>query len=226
MSARETFRQALTHLSQAYGPEDDLCLPFLTVLPVLGAAVSTLGDPLGSATVCASDTSAARLDEIQIDLGEGPCWDAMTSGRPVLESDLQGSAGDRWPIASTALRETGIAAVFAFPLVYGRLSLGAIDFYGDRSARFDADDIDDASALAGVAARQVFHRAMDRLDAPGSDDLAFPREAHQASGMMSVQLDIPVDDALLILRGHAYATSRSVREVAADVVSRRLDFSE
>ncbi len=35
-----------------------------------------------------------------------------------------------------------------------------------------------------------------------------------------------VEDALLVLRGHSFAVTKSLREVAAEVVSRRLDFSE
>ena len=50
------------------------------VFPVTGSAVSTVGGFLGSETVAASDEYAARLDELQFDLGEGPCWDAVRSG--------------------------------------------------------------------------------------------------------------------------------------------------
>jgi hypothetical protein len=82
--------------------------------------------------------------------------------------------------------------------------------------------------LAGIAARHVLQRAIRAMDTPVDDavDGYFRREVHQASGMVSAQLDITVDDALLVLRGHAFATSTSLREVATDVVARRLDFRE
>jgi hypothetical protein len=215
-------------MSLASGPSGDLCSPFLTALPVTGAAVSTLGDPLGSSTVCSSDARAARLDEIQIDLGEGPCWDALSLDQPVLAPDLQSAANERWPVASTALRETGLEAVFAFPLRYGRLGLGAVDLYADDHSGLSGDDVAHASALAEVAARHVLHRALRRLDLDLGEpiDAYSRREVHQASGMVSVQLSITVDDALLVLRGHSFAVAKSLREVAGDVVSRRLDFSE
>jgi hypothetical protein len=228
VSERAGFLSALASLSQASVPSGDLCGPFLAALPVTGAAVSTLGDPLGSATVCSSDARAARLDEIQIDLGEGPCWDALASDSPVLRPDLQSTADAHWPIAAEALRETGLQAVFAFPMRYGRLGIGAVDLYCDRRMALSRDDVDDASALAGVAARLVLQRALGRLDqdAPEPDDGLHRREVHQASGMVSAQLSIPVEDALLVIRGHAYATARPVREVASDIVSRRLDLGE
>ena len=43
---------------------------------------------LGAETVAASSALAARLDELQLDPGESPCWDAMEQGRPLLERRL------------------------------------------------------------------------------------------------------------------------------------------
>ncbi|WP_375372628.1 ANTAR domain-containing protein [Clavibacter capsici] len=48
---------------------------------------------------------------------------------------------------------------------------------------------------------------------------------HQATGMVIAQMGLSAADALLVLRGHAFATNRSVRDVANDVVERRLDFT-
>jgi hypothetical protein len=47
---------------------------------------------------------------------------------------------------------------------------------------------------------------------------------HQAAGMISVQLSVSVPVALLRLRSHTFAANRSILDVAADVVARRLRF--
>ena len=47
-------------------------------------------------------------------------------------------------------------------------------------------------------------------------------EVHQATGMISVQLEVSAAEALVRLRAHAYAEGRTLRDVAADVVGRRL----
>jgi hypothetical protein len=52
-------------------------------------------DVLRSQRLSASDGTAARLDELQFDLGQGPCGDAMRSARPVLVADVQ--RGSVWP---------------------------------------------------------------------------------------------------------------------------------
>jgi AmiR/NasT family two-component response regulator len=45
---------------------------------------------------------------------------------------------------------------------------------------------------------------------------------HQAAGMVSVQQEIGVTEALVRLRAHAFLTERSIDEVSQDVVDRKL----
>ena len=41
-------------------------------------------------------------------------------------------------------------------------------------------------------------------------------------GMLNVALDVPAPDALALLRGHAYATNRTVDDIAHDLANRRI----
>lgn len=229
MSGDDVVR-AVAALHRASGG-GDLCAPFLTVLPVTGVAISTVGNPFGSETVCASDGSAARLDEIQLDLGEGPCWEAIRTGAPVLVPDVQGATTARWPIALQGLQATGLGAVFAFPMRFGALDIGAVDLYTDEPSALRLELQDHALALTEAASRQVLRHALARTetDADGLLETGGQysrREVHQASGMLAAQTDADVDDALLILRGHAYAAGRTVRDLAAAVVARDVDFTD
>jgi AmiR/NasT family two-component response regulator len=52
------------------------------------------------------------------------------------------------------------------------------------------------------------------------------REVHQATGMILAQLNVPATEAFFRLRAHAFATGRTVQDVAHDVVTRILDFRE
>ncbi|WP_233549124.1 GAF and ANTAR domain-containing protein [Clavibacter lycopersici] len=230
MPSRGLVADAAEALEEATATGSDLCGPLVAALGVSGAAVSTLGDPLGSETVCASDDRAARLDEIQLDLGEGPCWEARTSRRPVLERDLRGSDATSWPLAHHAMHETGLGAVFAFPLVVAGLSLGAVDLYSRTARDISDQEVTDATTLSRIVARQVLRRALlaaeGQQEENGSWESRYSRrEVHQATGMVVAQMGIPPADALLVLRGNAFATGRSLREVAEDVVGRTLDFT-
>jgi AmiR/NasT family two-component response regulator len=52
------------------------------------------------------------------------------------------------------------------------------------------------------------------------------REVHQATGMLTVQLDVTATEAFLRLRAHSFATGRAIQDVAHDVVARVLDFRD
>ena len=223
---RGDFGSALTRLTVARTVAD-LCGPFVGAVGVSGAVISTLGQPLGSQTVCATNPVAARIDEIQIDLGEGPCWDALRSRLPVLEPDFQRSDGTTWPNAREAMRVLDIGAIYAFPLFVGNLSVGSVDLYSEASRPLSPQAVEDVMVLAAIASRHLLRRALDDLenDQDGIPDGPFSRrEMHQASGIVAAQLSIGVDDALLVLRGRAFSSGRSVGAVAADVVARRLSF--
>ncbi|WP_102192115.1 GAF and ANTAR domain-containing protein [Microbacterium aurantiacum] len=199
------------------------------MLPVTGASVSTLGSFLGSQTVSATDTASAWLDELQFDLGEGPCWDALRLARPVLEPNLRGRRGpERWPAFGRAVQEREIASIFAFPLAVGSLRFGAVDLYSRSPLRFDEKQTQQASALASAVARRVLRQSLAELDV--SDESALSpfsrRRVHQATGVVLAQLDVAAEDARMLLQSHAFATDRSVMAVADDVVEGRLTFTK
>ena len=205
---------------------DDLCSPLRAAVAMPGAVVSTLGSPMGSETVCASTKLGARIDEIQIDLGEGPSWEALRTRLPVTASDLQVDGGALWPGTWAALRELDVGALFAFPLYVSTLGIGSIALYSMTARELSDADIERMSRLAAIVSSTLLRRALNRLDAPDDGARGEPysrREVHQATGMVAARNSIGVDDALLLLRGHAFAAGRPVRDVAADVIARRLD---
>ncbi|GAA5212367.1 GAF domain-containing protein [Microbacterium kyungheense] len=206
--------------------DGDLCSPLCAAVSMPGAVVSTLGSPMGSETVCASTKLGARIDEIQIDLGEGPSWEALRTRLPVTASDLQVDGGALWPGTWAALRELDVGALFAFPLYVSTLGIGSIALYSMTARELSDADIERMSRLAAIVSSTLLRRALNRLDAPDDGAQEEPysrREVHQATGMVAARNSIGVDDALLLLRGHAFAAGRPVRDVAADVIARRLD---
>jgi GAF domain-containing protein len=222
------FERARRALSNSWQDGTTLCAPFLSLLPVSGAAVSILvRGAVGQSTVCASDRVAARLDELQFDLGEGPCWDAMWSGSPVLTPDFRRDGRASWPAFGEAVTngaETAVVtSVFAFPLSIGSLDIGAIDLYSAYSAHLAEEQVAEAAELADVAAWQVLRRILG--DELAEQPAYSRREVHQATGMIIGQLDVSLEEASLLLRAHAFAAGRSVRDVANDVVARRIDLS-
>ena len=224
----DRFAAALETLNESVGRESEIWRPFLDVAPVAGVAVSTIAPYLGSETVAASGPIAARIDEVQFDLGEGPCWDAMNTAAPVFDPDIRDNPRHNWPSFYEAISSDGIGAVFAFPLSFGPLKLGAVDLYSAEALQLGAKEAQQTAALAKAASRIVLNRALRIMDeTPGTEDSSrFSRRIiHQATGMVLAQLTISADDAALLIRGHAFATGRSMAEVAGDIVDRTLSFA-
>jgi hypothetical protein len=227
MSPRRVFTEARAAILEATGSE--LAGPFVTAFPVDGASISVLAGPATGLTVSASDDIAMRLDELQFDLGEGPCWSALAHRVPVLMDTRVGD--EEWPAFSEAVSTGAIAdrvgAMFAFPLAIGALDIGAIDLYSGDTRPLSPGLIAEASSLADITAWRVLRTIMqDHAQPYDEESIGFSRrEVHQATGMIIVQLGVTVEDAELLLRAHAFAAGRTVREIATDVVERRLDFA-
>jgi hypothetical protein len=64
----------------------------------------------------------------------------------------------------------------------------------------------DGAALDGQAPDLALHRA----------------EIDQATGMLTVQLGVPVAEAFARLRAYAYSQDRRLADVAGDIVARRI----
>ncbi|WP_285114237.1 GAF and ANTAR domain-containing protein [Leifsonia sp. fls2-241-R2A-40a] len=203
---------------------------FVRLLPVSGSAVSTVGDLLGSETISASDAQAARLDELQFDLGEGPCWDALRYRRPILEPDLQTRPRRWWPMFSPAVSQEDVGALFAFPMLVGSLKIGAVDIYSREPMSLTDRQTEQAVELTQRVARSVLQSALLPLDEEEQRDTVAPkysrRLVHQATGMVLAQLGVTAEDAHLVIRAHAFSTNRTMMAVSRDILEGRLDFSE
>jgi hypothetical protein len=119
-------------------------------------------------------------------------------------------------------------AVFAFPLQIGTARLGVLDLFRVETGGLSAAQLGDALTFADVAVTTLLdgqETAGAGNTSDGLDDAMGQRaEVYQAQGMVSVQLGIPLGDALARLRAHAFVKDRPLSEVARDVVARRLIF--
>lgn len=217
-------------VSLACVPGDtDLCTPFLGQLRVSGAAVSMFGGAAPETLVCASDALAARVDELQFDLGEGPRWEALRTRLPVLVPDVYDTYPYSWPVFSKALLGTGVGALFVFPLTVGALDLGVVELHRTKPGKLSHADQTVAGVLAGRTAWQLLRRVLSvksaDTDPAVETALMSRREIHQATGMVLAQSGVSATDALLLLRAHAFASDLTLRETADEVLRGRLSFT-
>jgi GAF domain-containing protein len=211
------------------GREAHLCAACAGVLSVSGAGLSIMSER-HSGRMCVSNSRMEALEDIQFTLGEGPCQDAYATGVPLLVPQLDQVASARWPAFIAEAVAVGVHAVFAYPLMNRGAKVGVMTLYQDRPGALSPAQGADCLAVADVVAATML--GLIAASPPGSipavldEAVAHRAEVHQATGMVSAQLDISVADSLARIRAYAYATGQSIRVVATDIVARRLRLDE
>jgi hypothetical protein len=197
-----------------------------------GAAVALLtSNARARDLLCATDAVAARIDELQFTIGQGPCLEAFMHQVPVMVPDLgEVATVVRWPaFASEVLGELSVHGVFAFPIVAGRARLGVLELYRHAAQPLSDSHVDAAATLAEHLGSTILDELETYQGSPDDDGSPVPRGRHvwaradinAAIGMIAVRVGVPAEDASAWLRAHAYAQSRSVSSLAGDIVERR-----
>lgn len=196
-----------------------LCDACVDLLEVDGASL-TLGFPSDRrVTLCITDATAERLEDLQEVLGEGPSHDAYTSAHRVAVRFPDPEHG-QWPMLSAALqRQSLTVAVLAVPLQSGANAFGVLTVH--RDAPFSAEDQDAAQFVADAVGAAIL-RGQNDEDAVSTEPWQRRSRVHLATGMVVAQLRLPPEDALALMRAHAFAQDTSVNEVAEEIVARRL----
>jgi hypothetical protein len=200
-----------------------LCAAAVRAVPACGAGVSVMTDEGVGAVAAASDPVSRSVGELEFTLGEGPGLDAFSSRRPVLEPDLGRAAAWRWPGYAPGAGAVGVRAVFALPLQVGAARIGVLDLYLREPGSLQPQALALALTFAEVAVEGLLdgqaRSGQGRM--PAGLDRAFDSHAvvYQAQGMVMIDLEVSLGDAMARLRGYAFALDRPLQLVAADVVS-------
>jgi hypothetical protein len=219
--------QPATAAPGVFGRMERLCSALARHLPASGAGVSVLtGDSYRGGTVAAHGRSSRRLEELQFTLGEGPCIDAYETRKPVLEPDLAAHGVGRWPGYAAAAHEEGVRAVFAFPLQIGTARAGALDIYRAEPGALTQGAFAQAETFADIAMGLLLDNQAVAKDGHTHTDLddalAYRLEVYHAQGMVMVDLGVSLEEAMAVLRAHAFSHERTLNDVAADIVAGNL----
>ena len=223
--------QILSQVAPPHTAPEALCQRLVQAcadaLPVTGVGMVLMTDSGPAGVMAATDGPAATMEELQFTLGEGPCVESSRTGRPVLQPDLAVTGPPRWPAFSAGALEAGIRAIFALPLRVGGIRLGVLDLYRDEPGDLDPTSLTDALHFADAGTVLLLH--LQSLAPAGTDVVAVPvledrTQVHQATGVLSVQADVPLNHALALLRARAYAEGRPVLELARAVLGGQVRF--
>lgn len=228
---REGLTAAVTGVGRGRAVADRLCGACVELLDVNGAALSFIYDGAMSRSVGSSSAMSRELDELQFTLGEGPCLDAVSSSVPVLIGDLNARAADRWPGFADSAVHRGVQGVFALPVTVASLPVGALDLYRTRPGEMDAGLLIGGLIAAELAALPLLDMMGIDMNAAVTDETSTAWEelttltrveVYQAAGMLIEQLAVSASEALVRLRGYAFAHDMTASDVAFQIIERRL----
>ncbi|MEP7161520.1 MAG: GAF and ANTAR domain-containing protein [Dermatophilaceae bacterium] len=167
-------------------------------------------------TAAVTDELVRRVDNLQLECGEGPCLEAMDDHTSFIIADT--ATETRWPTWCRAVLELGIRSVVSVRLFTQSGTIGSINIYSSQPHHFDTDDAAVAAVFAGhasvaLAAAQTesgLRAAMDGRHVIGL-----------AQGMLMERFDLSTDQAFSVLRRYSQDRNMKLRSVAAHVVESR-----
>jgi hypothetical protein len=238
VTVTEEFRAAYADPGVAAGVARPELLPVrlaracTRVLPVAGVGISMFGSDGIRIPVGASDDEAAIAERLQFTAAEGPCLDAHALARSVLATETL--IAQRWPDFHAGLMSrTPFRAVAAFPWPDTLKGAGTVDLLFHHSSELADLDIGRADEVIAQVELTLHTESVVEFSPLGSGPawLAGPAANSRnsvfiAMGMLNVALEVTAPDALALLRGHAYATNRTVDDVANDVATRRIELQD
>jgi transcriptional regulator with GAF, ATPase, and Fis domain len=183
----------------------------------VSAAGLLLADQRGELRVVAASSEAARLlEQLQVQLGQGPCLDCFRSGRAVTATDL--AADRRWPGFADAAAQAGFGAVQALPMRLREQVIGALNLFRAAPGDFDPVNVRVGQALADVATIGLLHernmRRRDTLNEQLQSALNSRVVIEQAKGKLAERLGLDMDQAFNVLRDHARSRNLRLSELA------------
>lgn len=188
------------------------------------AAAIVLKDRYGQLQVAGSTTHAAEeIEVVALAARAGPCLDAVSTGRAVINTD-PGEAASRWPEFTEAARGAGIQAVHAFPMRLREEVLGAMSLMWRAQNRLGEDDIAIASALTSVATMSLLHertaRQREVVAARLHSTLNDLVVVEQAKGVVAEVLGVEVGEAFDRIYARSRAGGASLTTIARELVER------
>ena len=166
-------------------------------------------------TPAATSDIVRRGDELQYELGEGPCLQSIYEQETVRSEDL--ATENRWPNWSRrAHEELGVRSMLSLQLFVTHDTLGALNLYSERAQGFDSDDRHSGLALAAHVAV-----AMSAAHSEGQLQSTIMRSTviGQAEGMLMERYDLTAGQAFAVLTSASKDANLKLVDIAAQIVS-------
>lgn len=197
-----------------------VCSSLRRELDAIEVAVTVTSSEPTDAVIAEATRSDTHLSDLEVTVAQGPVGDAVAGRKPSLVPRLDAAFG-RWPGYVSVARERGVASVYAFPLGASASPMGAITVYMARSDGLNEQQLRLSRGAAELASWLLLTERPDVLHY-NSDEWYSAREGrsevYQAQGMVGVDLDMALPEAIALMRAYAFAAGMTLTEVAGEIV--------
>ena len=204
-----------------------LCQAVARLTSADGAALTLEYVSASRTTLCATDDVARNLENLQELLGQGPGFHA-THTRDIAVAHFDSRIHPTWPMLAQAVQEQyGDLSLYAVPILTGSELAGVMSLYAWHETQLRISLWQAQFLVNAVGAAVLEDFRTHGADGDGLDGAWNGRAiVHQATGMVMAQLACSPQDALALLRGHAYAHETDIYDIATRVVSKQVNFSD
>jgi GAF domain-containing protein len=164
-------------------------------------------------TLASSSQFPEDCDQLQYELGEGPCADAVWDADSYLSQDI--GADPRWPRWGPRVAELGIGSVLAIRLTTEQETIGALNLYSATRDAYDEDALDHATVFTAHAANAL---GSARLVSGLETAMMSRHQIGIAQGILVATYGLTVDQAFDVLRRYSSHRNVKLRHVAEQVV--------
>jgi len=174
-------------------------------------------------TVASSDSTALQVDELEKQLEQGPCLDAMDEAEPDQHLGADLTSGSQWPVlAARILEQTSVRGMAGFRIRQDGQKVGALNVFSDTPGALTEKSLDQALMLTAFAS--VTLTALERGEEASTlrRGLESNREIGKAVGLLMAMHKISDDAAFEMLAKVSQEMNVKVAEVAAQVIAHHI----
>lgn len=181
-----------------------------------------VADTHGELVVTATTSTRARHTEIlKLSAANGPCVDAYESGYVVTSGSPENMVL-RWPAFAEIALDSGYQSAHAVPLRWRKNSIGSLNFFSDREAEFEVDEVLLAHTIADFATIALVQARAHQDPSPDHGRLQRPLNERvvieQAKGFIAHSRHVDIEHAWTLLRHRARSDHARVFDTAQGVV--------
>lgn len=164
-------------------------------------------------TMAYTAPEALLCDEMQYELGEGPCLEAIWENDAYLAANT--SLDTRWPRWAPRVAEVGVGSVLSIRLATETETLGALNLYGRPQNAFDSQDVDLAMIYATHATNAM---SAARLITGLETAVQSRHRIGMAQGILMHRYGLTVEHSFEVLRRYSSHANMKLHDLAKAVV--------